>query len=87
MTARPFIPRDAPKSFVIGAIAVLSGLAAGAITFLGHYLGSSILFEGGRILVYVCALVALPMAAIGVVKALFGRYAQMQERSWRDQIW
>jgi hypothetical protein len=48
MTARPFIPRDAPRSLVIGVIAVLSGLAAGAITFLGHYLGSSILFEGGR---------------------------------------
>jgi hypothetical protein len=86
MTARSFIPRDAPKSLVIGVIAVLSGLAAGAITFLGHYLGSSILFEGGRIFVYLCAPVALPMIAIGVIKALSGRYAQIQERSWHDQI-
>jgi hypothetical protein len=87
MTTRPFIPRDKPRSFVVAVLAGLGALAAGGTTFLGHYLGSAILFQGGRFLLYLCVLVALPMMAVCLVRSWFGHYEKIEEKSWNDQAW
>jgi ABC-type spermidine/putrescine transport system permease subunit I len=84
---RPFIPRKAPRSFVLAALGGLCGLGAGGIAFLGFYVGSALLFEGGRVLFILCALVVLPMMVAFLVKTFSGRYENIVERSWNEQIW
>lgn len=87
MTTRPFIPRNAPRSFVVAVLGGLCGLGAGGITFLGFYLGSALLFDGGRVLFFLCALVVLPMMVVFLVKTFSGQYEHIVEKPWNEQIW
>jgi hypothetical protein len=87
VTAHPFIPRNTPKSFIVAILGGLSGLASGGIAFFGHYLGSTLLLDGGRVLFGLCALVTLPMMAVFLINKLLGKYTQIVERPWDEQVW
>jgi len=87
MTTRPFISRNAPRSFVVAVLGGLCGLGAGGITFFGRYLGSALLFEGGRVTFFLCAVVALPMIAVFLVKTWSGQYEHIAEKPWNEQMW
>jgi hypothetical protein len=87
-TKRSFIPRDKPKSWVLGILALLAGLfVAVPIVLAGHYLHLGFIKGLGTFLFAFCAITFFCMWVIGLVKALTGRYRRIEERDWKDQTW
>jgi len=87
LNSRPFIPRKAPRSFVVAVLAGLCGLGAGGILFLGYYLGSELLVNGGRVLFFLCWLVMMPMMVVFLFKTFLGKYKDIVEKPWNEQVW
>jgi hypothetical protein len=85
---KPFIPRDKPKSFVIGAIAGLIGfLVIGPLIFLGAWLELNLLKDVGVFLFWVFwAILMLSMLIFGS-GMLGGKYKNIKESNWGDQVW
>lgn len=85
---KPFIPKDKPKSWVVGISSSLVGLLlAGPIMFLGSYLELSFIAAIGMAIFIICwvaFIVTWFVFAIGLFK---GKYRNMQEREWGEQIW
>lgn len=85
---RPFIPKDKPKSWVVGISSALVGLlVAGPITFLGSYLGLTIITAFGAAIFVVCWVAFVVTWFIFAFGLLKGKYHNMQEREWGEQIW
>ena len=87
MNQRPFIPRSAPKSFVVAVVGGLSALMFGGICFLGYHLGSRVVFELGRVLLFASGITAVAMIGLFLIKLWLGQYHNVPERPWREQIW
>jgi energy-coupling factor transporter transmembrane protein EcfT len=85
---KSFIPRNKPKSFVVAIIAALiGGLCGGPLMFGGHFLNISSLIVFGKILFVFCWIVFAIMGIFFAFGMLAGRYRDMQEKDWTQQIW
>ncbi|MDD2274139.1 MAG: hypothetical protein PHP95_05585 [Desulfuromonadaceae bacterium] len=85
---KPFIPRDKPKSWIIGILAGLTGLLiAGPLLFVGYFFRLQLLQYLGRTLFVVCWLTFALMWLLVIAQSLRGKYKKMSEKEWRDQVW
>ena len=85
---KPFIPRDKPKSWVIGVLAGLSGLLiAGPILLVASYFRWRLLYYLGAFIFVICWLTFAVMWFVGLAQRLGEKYRQISEKDWRDQVW
>ena len=87
MGSQPFIPRDKPKSWVIFALSALLGLAFGLCAFAAAWYDWPIakgIFATGFAACWAVAALAGVTCGIGMV---LGRYGDLEEKPWRDQVW
>jgi RsiW-degrading membrane proteinase PrsW (M82 family) len=84
--AKPFIPRNKPKSWVLFNLCILLlpviGLLWGAARPL-----SPLLFETLRVAFLACFALGFCMGIVYAHGVLTGRYGEMVERPWRNQMW
>ena len=84
----PFLPRDKPRSWVVAVICgLIAVLAAGPLAIAGVALEIDALKDAGTLLFWCCWIVAIPMGAVFLVKTLAGRYKDIEERDWNEQVW
>ena len=85
---KSFIPRKAPKSFVVAIFASLVGLlCAGPLIFGAYFLGLEALLIGGQLIFVLCWVIAAANGIIFAYGLITGRYRDIRERDWKDQIW
>jgi len=85
--AKPFFPRDKPRTWIIYQCASLAGLAIGLLAFASSWLGWGWLKNLGVILFFACGLIALACWLVFIVRLGHGDYRKLEEREWRDQMW
>jgi len=87
MERKPFIPRDKPRSWIVFVLSVLLGLAFGLCAFAagsyGWSIAKTVLTTGFAACSGVAALAGIT-CGIGMAT---GRYGNLQEKPWRDQVW
>lgn len=83
----PFIPRDKPRSWVVGVLAALSGLGAGLIAFSAAVLGIKMIKFIAIIIFVVCWATFAISWVVFVSGLISGRYTNLVARDWRDQVW
>jgi len=84
----PFIPRDKPKSWVLGIVAGLFGLlVAGPAMILGGIFELTIIMNLGITLFVASWSVAAVSWVIFMVGLTTGMYSDIQEQEWNKQIW
>jgi len=84
----PFLPRDKPRSWIVGIICGLIGvLIAGPLAFAGIAFEISALKEAGTLLFWCCWIVAIAMGAVFLSKTITGRYKSIEARDWSKQVW
>jgi hypothetical protein len=85
--ARPFIPRDKPKFFVVGVLSGLCGLGSGVAAFAAAALAIPPLKTLCLFLFFVCWL-AFAISWFGCLIGYFsGRYEHLATKPWREQVW
>lgn len=84
---KPFIPRDKPKSWVVGILAGLVGLAVGLVGFVAAWAGINWLKVIATALFVLCWLVFSTMWCVCIFGQLTGRYKNIQPKKWGDQQW
>ena len=85
---KPFIPRDKPKSMVLVMISALGALlVAGPLALIGHLVEIDILFKLGWWLFLVCWFVLFIMILLNWLNALNGKYDNIEEKDWNEQVW
>ena len=84
---RPFIPRDKPRWWVIFILACLVGLGVGLLAFTAAWFG---LTWVSRQLVPI-SLACWATAAVSWFGFMFGmvtgRYRNLEDRPWKEQVW
>ena len=84
----PFIPRDKPKSWVLGTLAALAGLLVAIPTIVcGIYFKLALVWTCGITLLLACWLTFTVAWLIYVIGAARGKYKHLQEREWSKQLW
>ena len=87
-TKRPFIPRDKPRSWVIGVLSGLIGLlVAGPIMANGAYFEFSFVKDTGITVFIICWLgfaISWLIFAFGMVT---GKYRDIHAQDWNKQLW
>ena len=82
------IPRKAPKSFVVATIACMGGvLFAGPLMLVSFYVGLKAIFLLGQLIFALCCGFGVACGFFFIFGLMTGRYRNIQERSWREQIW
>ncbi len=85
---KSFIPRDKPKSWVLGILAGLIALVvASPIMFLGAYFKYSIIKNLGITLFVACWGTFAISWLIFFIGMLGGKYKNIQEQDWSEQLW
>jgi hypothetical protein len=85
---KTFIPRDKPKSWIIAILSGLGGLfIAGPLIFLGYFLEWEFLKYLGMVLFAGFWLDFMLMGLLFMVGSLQGKYKNMSEKDWQDQVW
>lgn len=85
---QPFIPRDKPKSWVLGVLSGLVGLiVAGPMMFAGGYFDLGLVKGIGITMFVICWLTFATSWLVFVVRMLKGKYRDIQDREWCDQLW
>ena len=85
---KPFIPKDKPKSWILGIIsALIALLIIGPILFIGAYLGNEFIKGIGYLLFISCWLVFTVTWLIFIVGLISGKYKNIEEKKWADQLW
>jgi hypothetical protein len=87
MEKKPFIPRDKPKSWVVFVLSALLGLAFGLCVFAAASYGWPIakaFFIAGFAACWALGAFAGLICGIGMAT---GRYGNLQEKPWREQVW
>jgi hypothetical protein len=85
--ARPFIPRDKPRFWVLFVLACLSGIGVGLIAFAAAWFDFRWLALPMIFVFFVCWLVAA-ISFFGVLfGAISGRYRNLTSRPWAEQVW
>ena len=85
---KPFIPTDRPKSWVVFIIAVLSGLLIGGpVLFAGTIYGLSFLRTLGMIIFVGAWAIGFVMWSVYAVGTLRGKYSDLTDQPWSEQLW
>lgn len=87
MATRPFIPRDKPRPWIVFVLAVIVELGFGLVSIVGAWLKIEPLYRLGYaslISAWAVGVVAFITLCIG---AASGRYRNLAERDWKDQVW
>jgi hypothetical protein len=80
--------RRLPKSFVMGWAACLTALlVAGPFAAIGKAYELPLLFKTGFALFLFCWFICFFSIAFFGRNFLAGAYRDIQEKSWRDQVW
>jgi len=84
---KPFIPRDKPRSWVIGVLAGLSGLGVGLIAFAAAALSIEWVKVVAITLFVACWATFAVSWLVFVSGLITGRYANLEPRNWSEQLW
>ena len=85
---KPFIPRDKPKSWVVLIIAILVGLLIGTpILFVSAIYDLSVLHSIGTTIFVGAWMTGVIMACVFVIGILRGKYGDIQDLPWSEQVW
>ncbi len=85
--ARPFLPMDKPRSWVVFNLAVLVGLALGLLGAAAAWLNLAFALSVLETLFFACWLVAA-ISWLGFRLGMSsGRYHNLPARPWREQVW
>lgn len=85
---KPFLPRNKPRSWVILTIcALVAVLIAGPVALLGGAFEVGFFVTAGKFLFWTCWLIGVAMGAVFLSGLLTGRYKNISDRDWQDQIW
>jgi hypothetical protein len=85
---RLFVPRNKPKSWVLGILSGLIGLlAASPIMFIGAYFEFKFIKSFGMGLFFICWFTFAFSWLIFVIGLLGGKYRNIQEQEWGKQLW
>jgi len=83
---RSFIPRDKPRSWVIFMCSILLGLVVlGPLLFLTA--GIRVIYDLVVAGFGLCAIVAIFAWFVFFVGLLGGKYRNLPERPWKEQVW
>jgi uncharacterized membrane protein len=66
---------------------MLAGLGAGGLAILGIVNNILFLEYLGRMLIFVCWAVVMVCLSIGIPGAWSGKYRNLPEKPWREQLW
>ena len=83
----PFIPKDKPKSWVVGLLAGLAGIAVGLVAFAAAWAGIIWLKSISTFLFVLCWLAFAVSWFVFISGLLTNRYDNMQPKEWDDQLW
>jgi hypothetical protein len=86
-TVKPFIPRDKPRSWVIGVCAGLIGMAVGLVGFVFAWVGIKPIQAIAIFLFMVCWLTFALSWLVFAFRLLTGHYRNIQSKDWAQQIW
>ncbi len=85
---KPFIPRDKPKSWVVLLIAILIGLLIGGpILFVSAIYDLLFLRAIGMIIFVGAWTTGVVMACVFVFGILRGKYGDIRDLPWSEQVW
>ena len=84
---RPFLPENKPRSWVIGVSAGLLGLFFGLLAFAAAWFELQTLKSLLLVLFAACWVVFAASWLVFAAKLASGRYASVQSRPWREQVW
>jgi len=85
---KTFIPRNKPKSWIIGILAGLFGLlVAGPSLFVGYFFRWQLLQYLGKALFVGCWVTFALMWLLFMTRSLRGKYKKMSEKEWQNQVW
>ena len=85
---KPFFPKDKPKSWVMGiSSGLVALLIAGPVTILGVYLELSIVKTIGTTIFILCWVIFAVTWFVFAIGMLSGKYRNLQEKEWGEQIW
>jgi len=82
------IPKDKPKSWVIMLLSCLKGLfVAIPVMLIGYYLKYETLLGVGMFIYAACWLIFAAMWIVYIIGSAKGKYYNVEERDWFDQVW
>jgi len=84
---QPFLPRDKPRSWVVGVCAGLIGMAVGLVGFFFAWLGIKPVQAVAVFLFAICWLTFAASWLFFVLRLISGRYRNLQPKEWQQQIW
>ena len=85
---KPFLPRDKAISWTITIICgLVAVLIAGPLAISGIVFEVSVLVTAGKLLFWSCWFVGVAMGAVFLSGLLTGRYKDIGDRDWQDQLW
>lgn len=85
---KSFLPRDKPKSWIVFVISMLVGLlVAGPLAIVGIVFQIGDLESAGRLL-FICSWsVGVAMWFVFISHSIRGRYKNIKESNWSEQLW
>jgi len=84
---RAFIPRNKPRSWVIGVLSSLFGSGSGLIAFVAAHTDLLLVKWISSTLFLLCWLVFAVSWIICFVGSITGRYHDIEDRDWKEQVW
>ena len=87
-SSKPFLPRDKPKSWIIFVISGLVGLLLAApMAICGVVFQVDALRAVGTTLLWCFWAIGATMWLIYIFRSIAGRYKEIEERDWGQQVW
>jgi ABC-type multidrug transport system fused ATPase/permease subunit len=84
---RHFIPRNKPKSAIVFCLAWLVALFVGTLRIGADSLSWPMLSSLLLFIYYVFAVIGFLAAALGFYRRITGKYSNISEKSWSEQVW
>ncbi len=85
---KTFLPRDKPKSWIVFIVCGLMGLLiAGPVVIIGMTFHLEALRSVGIVLFWFCWAAGGVMWLVYISRLIAGKYKEIAERDWREQIW
>lgn len=84
---RPFIPQDKPRFWVVFVLAGLCGLFAGLVAFVAELQGLSYVAGPFKVVFFVAWIVGAINGLGFTAGLLTGKYTNIRERPWKEQVW
>ena len=87
-SSKSFIPRDKPKSWVVFILAFLGGVfVGGPILMLAAMFELPILYSLANLVFVTAWATAAVMGCVFAIGMVTGKYVEIQERPWSEQVW